>query len=431
MKIRDFICLTCNLEFTVINSEVPEFCDECYEKNNYKALLEKVSPFLDEKLLSSWLIERSDFKKKVQQLYHMLFPEDYWFQNMDNKNFDHMSDEYLEEVNNKRSKLGIRTNNIDGSEIDLEAVEVCKKMTLGSDNFFIYDFIGDVHGKYSELTFLLLEKGYDVFGDSFYSTKRRAIFVGDFVDKGPESLKVLKLVKSMCDSGCAMAVLGNHDWNWIRFNTSNGNGGYLREHSPDNLKQNKETRMVWKNAPESEKKEILLWLSKLPFWIKTASFGVIHACWDEKKMDKLQHEYNVVSFDDYHKILIKEGSNSEKIKQIDKAIDCILCGPEIPLPDDISFIDDSGKIRTKVRLKWWALDKTLNLEEAIVKAEDWFEIGKLKHLTQPKNIFERKKNQPSIFFGHYALKKMEHNKMQNFYCLDLQGEKIYSEIFTH
>lgn len=77
-----------------------------------------------------------------------------------------------------------------------------------------FDIIGDVHGCYLELTKLLRELGYGV-DEAAHSTKhpegRRAIFVGDLVDRGPASPDVLRLVMSMVESGAAFCVPGNHD----------------------------------------------------------------------------------------------------------------------------------------------------------------------------------------------------------------------------
>ena len=75
-----------------------------------------------------------------------------------------------------------------------------------------FDIIGDVHGCHRELISLLKELGYEV--DEHQATPpegRRAIFVGDLVDRGPDSVSVLRLVKNMVEAGHAFCVPGNHD----------------------------------------------------------------------------------------------------------------------------------------------------------------------------------------------------------------------------
>lgn len=84
-----------------------------------------------------------------------------------------------------------------------------------------FDIIGDIHGCFDELQELLLKLGYIInqvdlteknFGfDVIAPENRKAIFVGDLVDRGPDSPNVLRLVMSMVNSGVAFCVPGNHD----------------------------------------------------------------------------------------------------------------------------------------------------------------------------------------------------------------------------
>ena len=90
-----------------------------------------------------------------------------------------------------------------------------------------FDIIGDVHGCFDELQELLLNLGYTVnrvdeteknFGFSVLAPEnRKAIFVGDLVDRGPDSPNVLRLVMSMVNSGVAFCVPGNHDLKLQKF----------------------------------------------------------------------------------------------------------------------------------------------------------------------------------------------------------------------
>lgn len=75
-----------------------------------------------------------------------------------------------------------------------------------------FDFIGDVHGCLGELQELLVKLGYTVNGAEVTPPPgRTAVFVGDLVDRGPDSAGVLRLVMNMVRSGAALAVPGNHD----------------------------------------------------------------------------------------------------------------------------------------------------------------------------------------------------------------------------
>lgn len=84
-----------------------------------------------------------------------------------------------------------------------------------------FDIIGDIHGCYTETTELLLKLGYQIQeveddGQNYgihviHPEGRQVIFLGDLVDRGPDSPSVLKLVMSMVRSGVAWCVPGNHD----------------------------------------------------------------------------------------------------------------------------------------------------------------------------------------------------------------------------
>ncbi|MEV7339222.1 polynucleotide kinase-phosphatase [Streptomyces sp. NPDC093544] len=71
-----------------------------------------------------------------------------------------------------------------------------------------FDIIGDIHGCASELETLLGKLGYV---DGVHTEGRTAVFVGDLVDRGPDTPGVLRRVMSMVGSGNALCVPGNHE----------------------------------------------------------------------------------------------------------------------------------------------------------------------------------------------------------------------------
>ena len=76
-----------------------------------------------------------------------------------------------------------------------------------------FDIIGDVHGCCDELEQLLQQLGYERNdgGPWAHPAGRKAIFVGDLVDRGPRIVDTLKTVMSMSQAGTALSVPGNHD----------------------------------------------------------------------------------------------------------------------------------------------------------------------------------------------------------------------------
>ncbi|MCK5524792.1 MAG: AAA family ATPase [Thiomargarita sp.] len=100
----------------------------------------------------------------------------------------------------------------------IDAIEI-KRVPLSSNRKYErgpFDIIGDVHGCFDELIELLEQLGYLINGDLTHYTVthpkgRKAIFVGDLVDRGPKSPQVLRLVMDMVAEGTAFCVSGNHD----------------------------------------------------------------------------------------------------------------------------------------------------------------------------------------------------------------------------
>lgn len=76
-----------------------------------------------------------------------------------------------------------------------------------------FDIIGDVHACVDELQDLLRALGYVSDRDAAWRSPagRLAVFVGDFVDRGPDNAGTLSLVMRMVTAGTALAVPGNHD----------------------------------------------------------------------------------------------------------------------------------------------------------------------------------------------------------------------------
>lgn len=102
-------------------------------------------------------------------------------------------------------------------EVEDAQVERQPLWTNHTDEHGPFDIIGDLHGCYDELVELLVKLGYEI------STKedgspvivsphgRKVIFVGDYVDRGPKVVEVLRLVMEMHKTEVAICVPGNHD----------------------------------------------------------------------------------------------------------------------------------------------------------------------------------------------------------------------------
>ncbi len=110
-----------------------------------------------------------------------------------------------------------------GSEAEVDAAEIVRQRlwTDRREERGPFDIIGDVHGCAGELELLLARLGYAVErmegedGEPRYQVTppagRKAVFVGDLVDRGPRVADALRLVMDMVEDGAALCVLGNHE----------------------------------------------------------------------------------------------------------------------------------------------------------------------------------------------------------------------------
>jgi polynucleotide kinase-phosphatase len=90
------------------------------------------------------------------------------------------------------------------------------------ENHGPFDIIGDVHGCCAELRTLLARLGWQLEYDggtavgAVHPAGRQAVFVGDLVDRGPDTPGVLRLVMGMVKAGSALCVSGNHEAKLVR-----------------------------------------------------------------------------------------------------------------------------------------------------------------------------------------------------------------------
>ncbi len=97
----------------------------------------------------------------------------------------------------------LRDSDIDDARVVYEKAWTDKRELTGP-----FDIIGDVHGCRSELETLLAQLGWDGIR---HPEGRTAVFVGDLVDRGPDTPGVLRLVMRMVEAGTALCVSGNHE----------------------------------------------------------------------------------------------------------------------------------------------------------------------------------------------------------------------------
>ncbi|MET8156862.1 polynucleotide kinase-phosphatase [Sphaerisporangium sp. NPDC005289] len=116
-----------------------------------------------------------------------------------------------------------RVHVLRGEDIDAATVVREKAWTDRRELTGPFDLVGDVHGCRAELEDLLTELGWELRRDeagrpvgAAHPQGRTAVFVGDLVDRGPDSPGVLRLVMGMVAAGTALCVSGNHENKLVR-----------------------------------------------------------------------------------------------------------------------------------------------------------------------------------------------------------------------
>jgi hypothetical protein len=234
-----------------------------------------------------------------------------------------------------------------------------------------YDVIGDVHGEADKLTGLLRALGYVDRDGSWRHPDRHAVFVGDLIDRGAQQLETIAIVKPMVESGAALIVLGNHEFNAIAWATPDprNRGEYLRTRDGHHRHQH-EAFLAAVGEDSERHRELVEWFKTLPMWLDLGGLRVVHACWDERSFDVLRpwlHHDSPMSAE------LVQASNREGTTPYD-AVEIVLKGPEIELGDGRGYYDPGGKWRTKARFRWWRPDATTLRDAAEIPGDASLEL---------------------------------------------------------
>lgn len=213
------------------------------------------------------------------------------------------------------------------------------------------DIVGDVHGELDALTSLLTHLGYSAKPGRGYRhpAGRKLVFVGDLIDRGPDSPGVVRLVADMIASGTALAVMGNHDLNAV-----------ARKHKADNtwlFGHGPVSPFERSISTERERDELLAVLASLPLALEREDVRVVHAAWDDASITALhastgaatalhEHEARITSalvpdLDEIDRNLAIQNLNPVRV---------LTSGPEGRAAAPYFA---GGKMRGESRERWW------------------------------------------------------------------------------
>ncbi len=275
------------------------------------------------------------------------------------------------------------------------------------------DIIPDIHGQSAKLASALAGLGWRQRGGSWRHADpgRRLLFLGDFIDRGPDNAGVIAMVRACLDSGRADAIMGNHELNALQFHSRHPETGlWLRPHSEKNLRQHAAFLSEFPMG-DPQTRAVLDWMTTLPLWHETPGLRAVHAAWVDSAITGL-----ATALPDRRlppEALVRA---TDPACALHHAVEVTAKGPELPLPEGFALIDKDGTTRDAMRLAWWPAGApswraaALSVPDPAALPEGDLPPGALAQLYPP--------DAPPVFFGHYWLTGTPRLQASNVLCLD-------------
>lgn len=273
------------------------------------------------------------------------------------------------------------------------------------------DFIGDIHGHAGVLKTLLSDLGYQKRNQRWTHTEATLVFLGDLIDRGPEQRETVEVVRELCDSGLALCLTGNHEFNAVGFTTERPDapGQFVRSHTDNHIRQHEAFLEAYAND-RSGYDETLAWFSQLPLWFETSNVRAVHACWHTPSQTELDH-----LLDDQHRPQNRSFFTATGIPGSEawQAREVLLNGMEAKLPDDVAFTDYYGITRRRIRVNWWSPGQTTFRQAAVIDETQRHVIPDLQ-MEEDSPAY----NDTLCFFGHYWMRGAPRIQHPRAVCLD-------------
>jgi hypothetical protein len=151
-------------------------------------------------------------------------------------------------------------------------------------------------------------------------------------------------------------------------------------------------------------------------WLDLGAVRIVHACWHQASMDLLRPLLGP------QQTLTDEvlERGSRRGDEIFDAIEVVCKGPEIRLPDGISFADKEGKVRHEVRVRWWQQNLSTYRNAAMVSRG---EEAMIPDMPLPAQWRGYRYEGPPVFFGHYWFSGTPAVWSGQFACLDYSAAR--------
>jgi hypothetical protein len=277
-----------------------------------------------------------------------------------------------------------------------------------------YDLIGDIHGRHDKLLALLHALGYSPRGDPSrgesagwtHPAGRKLVFLGDYIDRGPNVREVLNEVRAMVEAGDALAVMGNHEFSAILYQSA-GTG-------PSKVSADLRGSLAQFAGFEDEWIAHVSWMRRLPLSLDLGGVRAVHACWDERAVAVTAGR----SLADESFLHLCLGRDTPERKAVER----LLIGPELTVPDDAMVLNAKGMPLPKIRVRWWDLPTTRYPIGDLTLPESYGGRG----LIEPAALADFPDYPafgPPVFFGHYWMPPDRRRAplAPNLACLDYSG----------
>lgn len=280
-----------------------------------------------------------------------------------------------------------------------------------------YDIIGDVHGCASALEALLCQLGYAQRQGCWRHPARKAIFVGDIIDRGPEIRRALAIVRAMVEEGEAFMTLGNHEYNaivqaWI---TTTRPHPERFERLRQRLERHMRRTLIEFESVPAEWRDSIAWLRQQPLYLEADEFRVVHACWDAEKIAALQADYRQPPMlcEQFLQASTEPGAVPNRI------VERLLKGLDLRLPPGTTVEGADGIRRDRFRTKFWDV-------AADTYGDVLFQPDKLPEALMQSPLTARQRDalvcygaeQRPLFVGHYWCQGEPRLLRPNIACLD-------------